>query len=278
MSRVGSISWFFLLAAIATAALVLPSGAPADDAVYFAYDFGDGYNQRYEISFSEERAAGNYSMTSIFDLEITEKFIGVNDDGKFEIEIVFDKVDASVMLFDQMRETHIGEQLTGQSIGFLLDKNGEHSELKALGYIESWEQHKGTIEMFVGMFYVPLPGKGYAKDDKWEYTDEQDNNGLNTTTRSEYHFKEMKKEAGHDCAKVTIETEVGLGGILETPGGDFETEGEGEGESEFYFDSANGLVVKLKSKIEVNLDLTPVTGKGEVQQVTNTYEIERKLL
>jgi hypothetical protein len=278
MDKARGALWFTVVFAAVVVALVVPSKTPAEEAVYFGYDFSDGYSQRYEINFSEEMSSGTFSRTSIFDLEITERCTGVTEDGSFEMEIVFDKVEASVMMFDQMRETHIGEQLTGQAIGFLLDKHGEHSDLRATGYIESWEQYKSTIEMFVDMFYIELPGKGYTQGDDWDRTDEQDHDGLNTTSHSVYNFGEMKKEKGRECAKVKVETEVGLGGVLATPGGDYRTEGEGEGEGELYFDSGDGLVVKLKSKMEVKLDMTPASGKGEDQEFTQTYELERKLL
>lgn len=277
MDRARSTQTFSIVVAIAAAALFAPSPTAADEAVYFGYDFNEGYSQRHEANYSQEMSRGTYNWSLIFDLEVTEKCVGLTEDGLFKMEIVFDKVEASVMMFDQMRETHIGEQLTGQAISFKLDKNGEYSDIKSMGYIESWQQIQDTIEGFVDAFYVELPAEGYAEGGSWESGGERERGGVTSIWRAEYEFKEMKKEADRECAKVEIESDVDISGVVETPGGDFETDGEGEGKSELYFDPSVGLVVKLKSKMDIELNQTPSSG-GDATEMAIMWEIERKLL
>jgi hypothetical protein len=259
-------------------ALSLPAGTAADEAVHFAYHFEEGYNQRYKVSFSEEVFWGSFSRTIMFDLEVTEKCTGVTEDGSFQIEVVFDKVEASMMMMDKMQDLHMAEQLTGQAIGFILDKFGETSEVRALGYIESWSRIETVMRGFVSQLYVYLPGESYSKGQSWEHTDETDNDGVNVTANMEYTFDEIKKEKGHECAKIEVESELGIGGIQSLPGGDYKSEGEGEGEAEMYFDAANALVVKLHSKVEIKMDQVPVSGDGETVESTVTYELKRELL
>jgi hypothetical protein len=123
-----------------------------------------------------------------------------------------------------------------------------------------------------------LPAEDHSKGDKWEFTDEKDEQGMNVTENWEYEFKDVKQEMGRACAKIKAKVEFGVGGISSTPGGDFKMDGGGEGKYEFFFDGSEGLVVKLKGSIEIDSDMTPVDGKGDTAELTINYEISRELL
>lgn len=258
-------------------AVVAPVALEAGDSAMFGYDFGEGHNQDYRVKFTQETFFGTYSSSIYADMEITEKCVGVTGDGKFEMEITFNKVESSMMWMEKMQESRMGEELTGQSVGFVVDKNGEVDQIKALGYIESWRQFEGSIKQLVNGFYPYLPGKEIGKGEDWEHAKEQDENGMHITSATVYTFKEMKEEKGRKCAKVESEIETGIGGINATPMGEYEAEGKGEGEHEFYFDPAESIVVKLKGKIEIKMDMKPVSG-GETVETTVSYEIEKELL
>jgi len=279
MDRKLRVDLLALVLVVAVAALMLvPADTRADEGIHFVYEFNEGHNQQYKVSFKQEMFWGTFSRSAIIDMEVTEKCTGVTKDGDFVMEIVFDKVDASVMMFDKMRETGIGDQLTGQAVGFTVNKFGEPDDIKALGYIESWNQMEPMVKAFVSRFYVYLPDESHAKGDKWEHTDEMDEGGMNITWTTEYEFQDMAQEKGRDCAKVKTETDMGIAGVSNQAGTDYEMEGEGDGKFELLFDAADKIVVKLKGSMEIKSDMTPVAGKGDSIESTINYEIQRELL
>jgi len=278
MNKPTDIRWLVVLGLAVAALVAVPSGVPAEDGVLFAYEFAKGYVQQHKVNFKQEMFWGSFSRSSIVDMEITEKCVGVTEDGLFEIELVFDKVEASVMMFDRMQESGIGESLTGQTITYTVDKFGETNDVRALGYIEAWSQIEQLVTEIANQFYVFLPAEDHAEGDKWEHTDERDEDGMNITENWEYEFKKAEQVKGRDCAKVKAEVAFGIGGIATTPGGDFNMDGEGDGDYEFFFDAAEKLVVKMKGSIEVKSDLVPVSGSGEEIESTIIYEIVRELL
>ena len=273
--RCGSRLW--ILVAIGVLAVTIAAPAPAEESVVFKYKFREGYNQDYKIKFSQEMYFGSFGMSFFWDLEVTFKCVGITEDGEFNMEVVFNKVDASRMQGDRMEETKLGEQLTGQTVACVVDVHGEVDDIKAMGYIEAWRQIERDIKTVIQAFFVYLPAEEVAKGENWENTDERNQEELHITSRSEYEFKEIKDKKGRRCAKVKAKTEVGRGGVQETPQGDFKAEGEGEGETEFYFDVADGIIVKLKDKMEIKMDMTPVAG-GDGFEITRSYQIEVELL
>jgi len=275
--RCSSRLWILLAIGILAVTIAAPAPAPAEESVMFEYKFREGYNQDYKIKFSQEMYFGSFGMSFFSDLEVTFKCVGVTEDGKFNMEVVFNKVDASRMRGDRMEETKMGEQLTGQTVAFVVDAHGEVDDIKAMGYIEAWRQIERDIKTVIQAFFVYLPAEEVAKGENWENTDERNQEDLHITSRSEYEFKEIKDEKGRQCAQVKAKTEVGIGGVQATPQGDFKAEGEGEGETEFYFDVDDGIIVKLKDKMEIKMDMTPVAG-GDGYEITRSYQIEVELL
>jgi hypothetical protein len=257
--------------------MAAPAPARAQETVMFKYKFKEGYNQDYKIKFSQEMYFGAFGTSFFSDLEVTFKCVGVSEDGKFNMEVVFNKVDASRRQGDTMEETNLGEQLTGQTVACVVDAHGEVDDIKAMGYIEAWRQIERDIETVIQAFFAYLPAEEVAKGENWENTDEQSQEDLHITSRTEYEFKEIKNEKGRQCAKVEAETEIGIGGVQATPQGDFNAEGEGEGETELYFDVADGIIVKMKDKMEIKMDMTPVAG-GDGFELTRSYQIEVELL
>lgn len=262
---------------LAIAALLVPAVLSADDSVIFGYDFEEGNTQDFKVKFTQETFFGSFSSSVFADMEITEKCVGVNEDGTYQMEILFNKVESSMMWMDKMQESSMGEELTGQTIGYTVDKNGEVDNIKALGYIESWRQYEGSMKQLVSGFYPYLPGEEISKGGEWEDSDENDEGGMHVTSSANYVFTEMKEEMGRKCAKVEAEIETGIGGVNTTPMGEYNAEGEGEGEAEFYFDPSESIIVKLKEKIEIKMDMTPVSG-GDAIETTVSFEIERELL
>ncbi len=269
--------WLPAMIAMIAVAVSVPMELAADDSATFAYDFDEGHNQDYKVKFTQETFFGTYSSSVFADMEITEKCVGTTEDGKFKMEVTFNKVESSMMWMDKMQESQMGEALMGQSISFVVDGHGEVDGLKALGYIESWRQFEGSIKQLVDGFYPYLPGKEISKGENWENSKETDEEGMHVTSNAVYTFKEMKEVKGRNCAKVAAEVETGIGGVSTTPMGEYKAEGKGEGEGEYFFDPADGIIVKIKEKIEIKMDLTPVSG-GDAVETTVSFEVERELL
>lgn len=267
-----------VLGLVIAAVLVTAVVSPAQDGIRFEYVFKEGYVQQHKVFFKQQMFFGNFSRSAMVDLEVTEKCVGVTEDGAFQMELVFDKVEASIMMFDRLQDSGMDEALTGQSISFTLDKYGETNDVRAVGYIETWDQIQQMVREMANQLYVYLPAEAHAKGDKWEHTDERDEEGMNVTETWEYEFEKSEEEKGRECAKVKAEVEFGIGGVASTPGGDFNMDGEGDGKYEFCFDGAEFMIVKMKGSIEVQSDMVPVSGSGDTVESTIIYEISRELL
>ena len=278
MNRQICAGWLVILGMVIAVLIATPTGVPAGDGVHFEYKFGEGYVQQYKVNFKQEMFWGSFSRSAIIDMEITEKCTGVTEEGLFQMELVFDKVEASIMMFDRMQDSAIGENLTGQAITFTVDKNGETNDVRAVGYIESWGQMEQMVTEIANQFYVYLPAEDHGEGEEWERTDERDENGMNITENWVYKFDKMEEAKGRNCAKVKAKVEFGVGGVATTPGGDFNMDGEGDGEYEFLYDPAESQIVKMKGSIEVKSDMTPVSGTGDEIESTIVYEIQKELL
>jgi hypothetical protein len=278
MNRPRSFQWLAVLTLVVASLAAVPAGTTAEDGVYFAYEFSEGYVQQHKVGFKQEMFWGTFSRSAIIDMEITEKCVGVTDDGLFQMELVFDKVEASIMMYDKLQESGIGDNLTGQTISFTVDKFGETNDVRAVGYIDSWSQMEQLVTELANQFYVYLPAENHSEGEEWERTDERDERGMNITEMWNYKFDKVEEKMGRKCAKVKAEVEYGIGGMTTTPGGDVNMEGEGDGKYEFYYDPAEKLVVKMKGSVEVNSDMTPVSGNGDTIKSTISYEIDRELL
>jgi hypothetical protein len=269
--------WIAALVAVLAVVVVVPLELSAGDSAMLSYDFDEGHNQDYKVKFTQETFFGTYSSSVFADMEITEKCAGITEDGKFRMEVIFNKVESSMMWMDKMQDSKMGDALMGQSVAFVVDGHGEVDDLKALGYIESWRQFEGSIKQLVKGFYPYLPGKEISKGENWEDSKETDEEGMHVTSNAVYTFKEMKEEKGRNCARVESEVETGIGGVSSTPMGEYKAEGSGEGGGEFFFDPAEGIIVKIKEKIEIKMDMTPVSG-GDAVETTVSFQIERELL
>jgi hypothetical protein len=252
----------------------------AEDGILFKYSFEKGKSFDHKVKYTQEVAFGSFAYSQFMDLEVTEKCTGITEDGKYQMEMVFNKVESSTMQFDKMVEDPSGDNLVGQAVSYLVDEHGEVSEVKALGYIENWQMLSTKIVPLVDGWYIHLPAEDVTNGGTWkEQTDKEDNGeGLLITTSATYSFEEMKKEKGRNCAKITADISQEFEGTSSTPMGNYDADGEGKGEYEILFDANDSVIVKLKGKHEVKMDMTPESGKGDDVETTVNIEIERELL
>ena len=268
-----------LLALLGASLVLLPAVmAGAGDEVMFAYSFEEGQEQAYKVKYSREIDAGFFTASMFADLSVTEKCIGV-EEGKFKMEMVFDAVDASLSFGGNIQDATISEALTGQSVFYTVDANGEVEDIRAATFIENFAQLseqliKPVIES--GYAYLParaiLPGGTWSPDDKVETTDE----GLEITVTGEFLFKEMKEEMGRNCAYVEGSTENLISGSAQTPQGAATAEGKGKGKFKFFFDPKTSIIVKLKGSMDFEMDLQPDAG-GDPLETLVGFTMEREL-
>lgn len=271
--RVTKVSTVFLLTAVVA---FLSTGVDAGDEVMFAYTFADGYEQAYKVKFSQEVDAGFMTMSIFADLEVTEKFIAAEEES-FQMEMVFDKVDASLMMFDQMQDAPISENLTGKSVFFTVDRHGSVTDIKAADYIEGWDRISQIVEPVIEGGFAYLPNREVAMGGSWEPEAEEDTgNDMTITHTGEIVFMKTAKEKGRECSYVEGKTQSVIGGTIDSGMGAANADGKGESEFEFYFDAANSIVVKMKQKTDVKMELTPEAGGDSFETVVN-YSLEREI-
>ena len=265
-----------LVAAVVAALGLVFTGARADDGVMFGYQFAEGATHDYKVKFTQEMDYGGFASSQFMDFEVTEKCVGTTEDGKFKMELVFNKAESSRMQFENMVEDQSFESLVGQSVSYLVDGHGAVSDIKALGYVENWMVVSQNIIMMMQFWYAHLPREQVVEGDGWEQSaDKVDNGaGMLVSTNAEFSFEETKEHKGHECAKVKAEVELKLEGGM----GGAETTGDGTGDYEFYFDPDGSVIVMLKSKIEIKLEVAQGSGQGDVQEIVINIQMDRELL
>jgi hypothetical protein len=266
-----------LITALAVVAAVTFAGnVGADEDVFLGYSFAEGHVQDYTVKFNQEVDFGGFAFSQFIDMEVQEKCVGVEDE-KFLMEMVFTKVEASRMQFDKLVEDAMGENLTGQSVTFAVDKFGETSDMKPTGYIEGWAQIQKVVDAVVDNWYAYLPNESVAKGGVWTKEDEPTTEALMVYSgKADYEFKEVKKEKGTKCAKIVAKSQNKVSGKQETPAGTMDVEGGGKGDVEFYFCMESSTIVKYKAKVEMKMDMTPEAG-GDATETTVAISMEREL-
>ena len=265
-----------LVAALAMCAFVATGMVSAGDEVEFAYKYTEGSSQSYQIKFNQEADFGQFSMSALVDMEITENCTKATD-STYTLEWTFDKVDASRVMFENMQTDPMTDNLVGQKVTFDVDPTGEVTDVKPVSYIEGWEQAQETVSRIIESSFPTLPNKGVAVGGDWDENEtETTDEGTEVTSSGKYHYKENKTEGGRDCAFVEGEVEMTIGGKVAGPQGEMDSDGDGKGEFEMFFDSKAGVVVKLKGKIEINMTLSP-TGGGDSVETSVGFETEKKL-
>jgi len=250
--------------------------AQADDGVMFGYTFEEGASHDYKVKFTQEMDYGGFASSQFMDFEITEKCVGVDEEGRYKMTLVFNKAETSRMQFDKLVEDKSFESIVGQSVSYLVDGHGAVSEIRALGYIDNWMVISQQIIMMMQFWYAHLPQEQIAEGDGWEQTaDKVDNGaGMLVSTKADFSFEEMKEQKDRDCAKVKADVELEMEGGM----GGAETSGTGKGDYEFYFAPDGSVIVTLKSKIEIKLEIAPGSGQGEVRDIVINIQMERELL
>jgi hypothetical protein len=217
------------------------------------------------------------TMTQMADMEVTLKCVSVAPDRNV-VELTVDKAEMSRSMMGNMESDPTAAKITGHAIGFVVSAKGEVSEVNPVGYMDGWDELKRVVEPLVKSMYVYLPGNEAAVGGTWtQERSETEESGVELSSKGVFKFKEMKKEKGTDCAMVTADIDNKMGGTSTTPMGSFGVDGKGKGRYDFAFDPASGTVLRFKSKIDVEMNLTPQAGGEPVVSIMG-YTIEREKL
>jgi hypothetical protein len=253
--------------------------AGADDGVMFAHRFETGASQRYRVRFNAEADLHGMTMSQLGDMEVTVKCTSAAE-GKYTMEMKFDKVEMSRSMGEKMETDPRGEQLVGNAVSFTVDDKGSASDIKSVGDDEIWSQLRSVLEPIVKDWYVYLPAQKVPLGGTWsrDNVKETQSGGIEATTNAKFKFTEMKQEGGRACALVSATIESVFGGKARNPAGEFDVNGKGKGKYEFCFDPAAGVVVKYKGKMDVEMELVPSSSQGDPMESTIGYTFEKELL
>jgi hypothetical protein len=272
------LSRWYAAAVVVASAMFVPLVSSAGDTVLFKFDFKEGHKRDYRVKYTQEMSMREFSRSAFVDMEITEKCMGKREDGRFDMQIDFNKVESSLMMFDKMQESNTGEVLKGRAVSFILDKNGKTEQIKPVGFIEGWGQVEGDLESVIEGLYTYLPGEEVAKGKGWQHEEEKTQSEVTTKTHADYVFKELKKDGSQPCAVVEGISKYEVTGVNATPAGEFTVDGKGKGKLEMCFDPVELIIVKMKNKVQVLMDMTPVSGGADKMETTIGIELERTLL
>lgn len=259
-------------------AVALSAASAVAQEVTFAYEFKPGSVERHRVKLNQEADMGGMAMSNMADMQVSLKCVsGV--EGKYAMEMKFDKVDVSTTMYGNAMVSPMGEQLTGQAITFDVDAKGVVSNIAPVGSIDGWDASKQLVEPVVDDWYPYLPGQAVAVGGSWKKEGETKTQagGTQTVTNSTYTFKAMKKEKTSDVAVVDVALDTKASGTAASPMGLFNVAGGGKGKFEVLFDPAKKRVVKVKGKFDLSMDMTPQDG-GDVIETVFANNFERELL
>lgn len=251
------------------------SGLGAEGEVMFSYRYEVGQSDAFKLKFNMELETMGFARTQFVDMEVTEICVGVTED-LFKMEMRFDKVESSVMFFEKLQEDKMGENLTGQSVSYEVNRHGKVDKIQDVGVIDGWAEIEQSVKQILQMWYPYLPGEGVAEGGNWADVDSSETDDMRTIANTKYLFKEPKKEKGRECAQVKADINFTMSGTQSTPMGVFQTDGRGEGKNEFFFDPETFAIVKSKGTLEIHMDMTPEAG-GDGFVTTVNFEMQREL-
>ncbi len=260
----------FTLIGILSMALAMP--VVAGDSAMLGYNPAEGSEFKWKVKFSQEAVFQGFAFMDFAEAEVTEKVVSKSDDG-IMMEATFDKVSASREQFGKLQENEVIQGLAGKSVTFRIDGHGKVEDLEPMEHIEGWDTIKDRIETLLNYTYLPNTEK--SKGDEWDRNDEEKiSDDLTQTIEGHFKFEEMTKEKGRECAKIVSTGKNMMTGVDPQTGGDLN--GSGEVKSEMLFDAKNSVIVKLKTKVEMKMEVTPPG--GEVIEGDIFFEVERELI
>jgi hypothetical protein len=264
--------------ACAWSAVALAATSAAAKEVTFAYRFEAGTKERYRVKLNQEIDMGGMAVTSLADMEVTLTCAS-GAEGKYVMEMKFDKVDVSMTMMGNTSQSAVGDQLTGQTVSFAVNENGDVDDIKPVGAFDAWATVRQLVEPVLEEWYPHLPNRAVAVGGEWKQDGEkkESSSGTSTVTNATYKFKEMRQDKGRDVAVVEQVLATTIGGTSTTPAGLYSVAGSGRGKFQVLYDPAKSRVSEVKGKIDISMDMTP-QGGGDTVQTAVTNHLERSFL
>ena len=182
----------------------------------------------------------------------------VNKDGSAEIVFRVDSISANIgSPMGTMSPDLKG--LVGKEAVFLVSPEGKVE--KALSGAENFEYQiapgsKMNMSQNFGRMLVLVPGRPVQIGEKWSASDTtsttQSGLDIQVVVSSDYQAVGREAAGGVPCLKVHGEGEMSMEGSGQNPmAGQMSFEGDGRTNRDYWFDTANGRLVKTKAKFEV---------------------------
>ncbi|MFA5032349.1 MAG: DUF6263 family protein [bacterium] len=218
-----------------------------------------------DTTFYKQSTTSNMTMemrgvSQTIDMNIeTELLYVVKDTGEVtKMDIVFNKVDNSVRMGDNVSNNKEANTLQGKTITLNMDRKGKVSKVEGLEGIDFFRKSLGKPEEQFGSQFDFLPDKEVNTNDSW--TVESD---IQKTT---YMFTGTENKEGFECAKISIKGELNVEKPLEMPGVKAKIKLKGT------FTGNNWFAVKEGKLIESKIS-TSMEGEQEIQKESTSMKI-----
>jgi hypothetical protein len=281
------VGWFGSVMSLMLLAGSVPVSAPAkaEKQVFYAgYGFEPGETNRFKLEFNQEMEIRGSSRISLIDMEITEKCVEALDDTLFKMEVTIDKLEASFRRNDNLLDNDIGDDISGQTFTFDLTPKGDTRNLEPKGFIENEKKVVGLLEQMLRIAYPELPDSDVAVGTEWKLEGVRSGGAeseMETEYEATYIAEGEKKIKGRKCYKIKIKIDAYVHGRMTNDNAEVIIDGTGKGEAEMYFDAEGKKVMKLKSRME--LDLTAIdasrsaAAEREAQEVGIVYTLKKEI-
>ncbi|MDD5528511.1 MAG: DUF6263 family protein [bacterium] len=218
-----------------------------------------------DTTFYKQSTASNMTMemkgiSQVIDMNIeTELMHVVKDTGEVtKVDIVFNKVESSVKVGDNVTSSKEANTLQGRTITLNMDRKGKVSKVEGIEGIDYFRKSIGKPEQQFGSQFDFLPNKEVKTNDSW--TVESD---IQKTT---YTFTGTENKEGFDCAKISIKGELNVEKPLEMPGVTAKIKLKGT------FTGNNWFAVK-EGKLIASKISTSMEGEQEIQKESTSMKI-----
>lgn len=271
-------------AAVLSVLLPFPAAVAEEGAVRIGYHFAPAASERYKVEFSQEYEIRGYSFFTMVDLEYTETCVEAQNDSLFKMNMTIDKISAQRKRDDDLLDSNLDEQMTGQTFIFNMDKNGLISGIHAEKFLESEAEILNIIQVVLSGGYPYLPDSMMSVGGEWSFegnTIKDLKSDMKLDSDSKFKIEEFKKEGGRDCVRIKRGGDQYISGRIENQGGEFVLDGQGESTTEFFFDIAAGCIVKLKSESTAEITYIDASsnsaGERESQTSSISYNLKKEI-
>jgi hypothetical protein len=230
------------------------------ESVLLKAKFVPGDTTLYKQSTVSNMTMEMRGVSQAIDMNIeTELLYVVKDTGEVtKMDIVFNKVESSVKVGDNVSKSKEANTLQGQTITLNMDRKGKVSKIEGLEGIDYFRKSIGKPEQQFGSQFDFLPDKEVKTNDSWKVESD-----IQKTT---YTFAGVENREGFECAKISIKGELNIDKPLEMQGVKAKISLKGT------FTGNNWFAIKEGKLIESKIS-TSMEGEQEIQKESTSMKI-----